>query len=76
MPLISALQRAYYKWEAEKYPSRIHRGGVPADIVQAIWSHAIQSQARNVVRDGADVALVYVLVSILARGLINPVGIY
>jgi hypothetical protein len=61
MPLLSALQHAYSKWEAEKYPSLTHRGGVPADIVQAILSHAMQSQARNVVRDGADVVLAYVL---------------
>jgi hypothetical protein len=57
MPLLSALHRAYVKWKAEKYPSLTHRGGMPADIVQAIWSHAIQSQARNVVRDGAAVIL-------------------
>jgi hypothetical protein len=61
MPLLSALQRAYSKWEAEKFSSLSHRGGVPADIVQAIWSHAIQSQARDVVRDGAAVVLAYVL---------------
>jgi hypothetical protein len=61
MPLLSALQRAYAKWEAENYPSVTHRGRAPADIVQAIWSHAIQSQARNVVRYGAAVVLAYVL---------------
>jgi hypothetical protein len=61
MPLLSALQHACAKWEAEKYPSLSHRGGVPADIIQAIWSHTIQSQAGNVVRDGAAVVLAYVL---------------
>jgi site-specific recombinase XerC len=55
------LQRAYAKWEADKYPSLSHRGGVPADIVQDIWSHPIQSQAQNAVRDGAAVVLAYVL---------------
>jgi hypothetical protein len=34
---------------------------VAADIVQAIWSRAIQSQALNNVRDGAAVVLAYVL---------------
>jgi hypothetical protein len=61
MPLLGALQRAYSKREAEKYPSLTHRGGVPADIVQTIWSHAMQSQERNVVRDGDAVILAYVL---------------
>jgi hypothetical protein len=61
MPLLSALQRAYAQWEAEKYPSLTHRGGIPADVVQAIWAYAIQSETRGVVRDGAAVVLAYVL---------------
>jgi hypothetical protein len=61
MPLLRALQRAYSKWEAQKYPSLTHRGGVPADIVQTIWSHAMQSQVRNFTRDGAAIVLAYVL---------------
>jgi site-specific recombinase XerC len=61
MPLLGALQRAYSKLEAIKYPSLTHRGGVPADIVKAIWSHAVQSQVRNDFRDGTAVVLGYVL---------------
>jgi hypothetical protein len=34
---------------------------VQADIVQAIWWHAIQSQAQIVVRDGAAAVLAYLL---------------
>jgi hypothetical protein len=61
MPILQAFLRAYGQWEARSFPRLIHRGGVPADIIQAIWANAMQSEERVVIRDAAAVILVYVL---------------
>jgi hypothetical protein len=61
MPILQALLRAYGQWEARSFPRLTHRGGVPADIIQAIWANAMQSEERVVIRDAAAVILAYVL---------------
>jgi hypothetical protein len=43
------------------FPRLTHRGGVPADIIQAIWGNAMHSEVRVVIRDAATVILAYVL---------------
>jgi hypothetical protein len=61
MPILQALLRAYSQWEALSFPRLPHRGGVPADVIQAIWANAMQSAERVVIRDAAEVVLAYVL---------------
>jgi hypothetical protein len=43
MPIFKALLREYGQWEATPFPRLTHRGGVPADIIQAILANAMQS---------------------------------
>jgi hypothetical protein len=57
MPILQALLRAYGQWEARSFPRLTLRGGVPADIIQAIWANAMQSEERVVIRDAAAVIL-------------------
>jgi site-specific recombinase XerC len=61
MLILQALLRAYGQWEARSFPRLTHRGGVPADIIQAIWENAMQSEGLVVIRDAAAVILAYVL---------------
>jgi integrase len=61
MPIFQALLPAYNQWESMSFPRPTHRGGVPADIIQAIWENAMQSEDRVVIRDAAAVILAYVL---------------
>jgi hypothetical protein len=61
MPILQALLRAYGQWEARSFPRLTHRGGLPADIVQATWANSMQSEERVVIRDAAAVILAYVL---------------
>jgi site-specific recombinase XerD len=60
MPILQAFLRAYGQWEARSLPRLTHRNGVPADIIQAIWANAMQSEDRVVIRDAAAVILAYV----------------
>jgi hypothetical protein len=43
------------------FPRLTHRGGLPADIVQAIWANAMQLEELVVIRDAAAAILAYVL---------------
>jgi site-specific recombinase XerC len=61
MPILKALLRSYGQWEARSIPRLTHRGGVSADIIQAIWANAMQSEDGVVIRDAAAVILFYVL---------------
>jgi integrase len=62
MPILqAALLITYGQWEARSFPRLTHRDGVPADIIQAIWANAMQSEERVVIRDAAAVILAYVL---------------
>jgi hypothetical protein len=72
--VISNALRAYAKWEADKYPRLTHRGGVPADVIQAILSHIIQSPSPQVFRTGAAIVLAYVLCLHKSSLLFLPAG--
>jgi hypothetical protein len=61
MPILQALLREYGQWEARSLLRLTHRGGVPADIIQAIRAKAMQSEERVVIRDAAAVIFSYVL---------------
>jgi hypothetical protein len=43
-PILQALLRAYGQWEARSFPRLTHRSSIPADIIQAIWANAMQSE--------------------------------
>jgi hypothetical protein len=61
MPILQALLRAYGQWEERSFPRQTHRGGVLADIIQAVWANAMKSEEHVVIRDAAAVILAYVL---------------
>jgi hypothetical protein len=61
MPILQSLLRAYRQWEARSFPRLTRRGGIPADIIQAIWANAMQSEERVVIQDEAAVILADVL---------------
>jgi hypothetical protein len=61
MPIFQEFLRAYGQWEARSFPRLTHRGGVSADIIQAIWENAMQSEERAVIRDKVAVIFAYVL---------------
>jgi hypothetical protein len=43
IPILKALLRAYWQWEARSFPRLTHRSGLPADIIQAFLGkrHAV-----------------------------------
>jgi hypothetical protein len=49
------------QWEARSIPRLTHRSGVQADIIQAIWANAMQSEERVMIWDAAAVILANVL---------------
>jgi hypothetical protein len=61
IPILQALMRAYGQRKARSFPRLTNRGGVLADIIQAIWANTMQKEKRVVIRDAAAVILVYVL---------------
>jgi hypothetical protein len=61
MSILQALLRAYGQWAARSFPRLTYSGGVSADIIQAIWANAMQSDERVMIRDSAAVILSYVL---------------
>jgi hypothetical protein len=61
MPILQALIRVYAQWEAQSFPQLTHRGGVPADVIQAVWGNGMQIALPDVIRDSAAVVTAYVL---------------
>jgi hypothetical protein len=61
MPIFQALLRAYGQLEARSFPRLTNRGDVQADIIQATWANAMQSEERVVIRDAAAAILAYML---------------
>jgi hypothetical protein len=61
MPILQAFIRAYAQWEAQSFAQLTHRGGVPADVIQAVWVNGMQSALPDVIREAAAVVTAYVL---------------
>jgi hypothetical protein len=55
MPILQAPIRAYAQWEAQSFSQLTHHGGVPADVIQAVWGNGMQSALPDVIRDAAAV---------------------
>jgi hypothetical protein len=49
MAILQALVRAYAHWEAQSFPQLTHRGGLPADVIQASWGTGMQSELPDVI---------------------------
>jgi hypothetical protein len=61
MPILHAHIRANAQWEAQSFPQLTHRGGVPADVIQAVWGNSMQSALPDAIRYAAAVVTAYVL---------------
>lgn len=58
-PFLPMVVRAYTKWEEEAFPQPTVRLGVPATMMQQVWSLGMSSESPSLVRDCAMLTFSY-----------------